>query len=70
MCFVLITHKHPKIQLKKEKLCRAYGVSDFNEIRRNYARDAVSIQMEVGGYLQNVDPNELQKLVKKRIVFV
>ena len=69
ICFALIEHKHPEIQMEKEELCRRHGVSDFNEIRQNYARNVIAAQMEAGGYLQNVDLNKLKHLVKKSVVF-
>ena len=70
VCFALIEHKHPEIRSEKEKRRLAHGEEDFNAVRQQYAREVVAAQMEeAGGYRQNVDPHELEKLVKKRVVF-
>ena len=67
VCFALIEHKHPEIRAEKEKRRLAHGEEDFNAVRQQYAREVVAAQMEeAGGYRQNVDPHELEKLVKKK----
>ena len=67
VCFVMIEHKHPEI--RKERMARTCNGMKFNEIRKTYVRNTVDSQMEVGGYLQDVDADTLQKLVCKRVVF-
>ena len=68
VCFALIEQKHPEIRSEKERLCRAHGEKDFNAVRQRYAADAVAAQMQEGGYRQNIDLHELERLVQKKAV--
>ena len=56
--------------ITRDGLVMRMSEEDFNAVRQQYAREVVAAQMEeAGGYRQNVDPHELEKLVKKRVVF-
>ena len=71
ICLAIVEEKYPELRVEKDRLCHVYGVNNFNEVRNEYARNVVAIQMQQeGGYLKDVDPHTLEKLGGKKAVFV
>ena len=71
ICLAIVEEKYPELRVEKDRLCHVYGVNNFNEVRNEYARNVVAIQMQQeGGYLKDVDPHTLEKLGGKKAVFI